>query len=118
MSLTLASFSQPLTAPKGTANHSYRDLSKVPAAVSYEHPKSIKEMTFSQKVHQILSNPEYEEWISWMPHGRAFKVHIPTLFETQVLPLYFGHKRYSSFLRELNNYGFKHISRSTDRNCK
>ena len=75
-------------------------------------------MSFSQKVHHILSNPEYEQWISWMPHGRAFKVHVPVVFESKILPQYFGHKRHSSFLRELDNYGFKHITRGPDRNCK
>lgn len=109
---------QVVQAPRGTINHSYRDFSKVPAKDDYKCPTDINEMTFSQKLHHILSQEDYEKWISWMPHGRAFKVHVPVLFESQVCPKYFGHKRYSSFLRELNNYGFKHISKGADRNCK
>ena len=109
---------QSIRSPRGFANHSYRDFSNVPPQKGYEHPKEIKEMTFSQKVHHILSTPEYEKWISWMPHGRSFKVHVPVMFEAQVCPKYFDHKRYSSFLRELNNYGFKHVSKGTDRNSK
>ena len=99
-------------------NHSYRDFSQVPPQADYEHPTEIKNMTFSQKVHHILSEPAYAKWISWMPHGRAFKVHVPAMFETMVCPKYFAHRRYSSFLRELNNYGFKHVSKGVDRNCK
>lgn len=109
---------QVIKTPRGTMNHSYRDFSRVPARVDYEHPAEIKDMRFAQKVHHILSQSEYTRWISWMPHGRAFKVHVPVLFESQVCPKYFGHKRYSSFLRELNNHGFKHITKGTDRNCK
>mmetsp|Transcript_377 Transcript_377/g.800 ORF Transcript_377/g.800 Transcript_377/m.800 type:complete len:309 (-) Transcript_377:2728-3654(-) len=107
---------QAIKPPRGTMNHSYRDFSQVPPHKNYVQPTEIKDMTFSQKVHHILSNPENEKWISWMPHGRSFKVHVPVMFETQVCPKYFNHKRYSSFLRELNNYGFKHISKGTDRN--
>mmetsp|Transcript_14739 Transcript_14739/g.28004 ORF Transcript_14739/g.28004 Transcript_14739/m.28004 type:complete len:314 (+) Transcript_14739:58-999(+) len=107
---------QAVKTPRGIMNHSYRDFSKVPPQKGYEHPKEIKDMTFSQKVHDILSTEEYEKWISWMPHGRSFKIHVPVMFESQVCPKYFNHKRYSSFLRELNNYGFKHISKGTDRN--
>ena len=109
---------QVIKTSRGTMNHSYRDFSQVPPPADYEHPAEIKDMSFAQKVHHILSQPEYAKWISWMPHGRAFKVHVPVLFESQVCPKYFNHKRYSSFLRELNNHGFKHISKGTDRNCK
>jgi len=67
-------------------------------------------MTFSQKVHDILSHvDEFGACISWQPHGRAFQIRIPAEFEKQACPRYFGHKRYSSVLRQLNNHGFKTI---------
>lgn len=103
---------------KGTMNHSYRDFSKVPPESDYKTPTEIDQMTFAQKVHHMLSNETYSNSISWMPHGRSFKIHKPAVFEKEVCPLYFGHQRYSSFLRDLNNYGFKHVSRGIDRNCK
>ena len=110
---------QTLKRIKGTMNHSYRDFSKVPPAADYQPPTAIADMTFAQKVHHMLSQPDkYGECIAWMPHGRAFKVLKPQLFEKQVCPTYFGHGRYSSFLRSLNNFGFKHLSRGIDRNCK
>lgn len=111
---------QTVVVPRGTMNHGYRDFSLVPPTEGYTGPPSnIDRMTFSQKIHHILSNAEqYEGCISWMPHGRAFKVHVPKVFETDVCPKYFGHGRYSSFLRDLNKYGFKHISKGTDRNCE
>ena len=71
---------QVIKPPRGTMNHSYRDFSQVPPPKGYVQLTEIKDMTFSQKVHHILSNPENEKWISWMPHGRSFKVHVPVMF--------------------------------------
>jgi len=101
-------------------NHSYRDFSNVPPDEddNREKPLAIQDMTFSQKVHDILSHfEEFGACISWQPHGRAFQIRIPADFEKRACPRYFGHKRYSSFLRQLNNHGFKHISKGVDRNC-
>jgi len=99
-------------------NHSYRDFSSVPRDVDWEPPNRIEQMTFSQKVHDILAKSnEYGKYISWQPHGRAFHIQVPAMFEKHVCPTYFGHKRYSSFLRQLNNHGFKHTSKGVDRNC-
>lgn len=102
----------------GIMNHTYRDYARIPVSPSYVPPPTIDDMSFSQKVHAILSNPSFETYISWMPHGRGFKVHCPAEFERDVCPVYFSHGRYSSFLRSLDNYGFKHISKGTDRNSK
>jgi len=103
--------------PRSFMNHSYRDFSSVPKELDYEVATKIEDMTFPQKVHHILSQDEYKKWIGWMPHGRAFRVHLPAWFEQKISEKYFGHKRYSSFLRQLSNHGFKHISKGTDRNC-
>ena len=103
---------------KEYVNHSYRDFSTLPAEPGWELPTSLEQMTFSEKVHDILTkSEEYGEYMSWQPHGRAFHIHVPAMFEKHVCPKYFGHKRYSSFLRQLNNYSFKHISKGMDRNC-
>jgi hypothetical protein len=103
--------------PRAFMNHSYRDFSSVVACGNDEVPTSIEAMSFPQKVHHMLSQPESEKWIRWMPHGRAFLVVVPKMLESKILPKYFGHSRYSSFLRQLSNHGFKHISQGPDRNC-
>jgi hypothetical protein len=108
-------------------NHSYRDFSQVPAADDYVPPTQTADMTFAQTVHFILSqsttttngakqDDDFSHCITWLPHGRAFKVINPVLFEQTVCPRFFGHGRYSSFLRQLNNHGFKHLSKGVDRN--
>ena len=104
--------------PKTYMDHSYRDFSQVPPEIGYAHPTNIADMTFSQKVHHMLSDEAISNWIHWLPHGRAFRIAVPKRLEqSQTLQRYFGHNRYSSFLRELNNYGFKHLTTGPDRNC-
>jgi len=45
--------------------------------------------SFPQKLHAILSKPEYNHICSWLPHGRAWIVHNTKDFEQVVLPRYF-----------------------------
>jgi hypothetical protein len=66
---------QVIKKPRTFMNHSYRDFSCVPAdAKEADLPTAIEDMSFTQKVHHILAQDEYTKWISWMPHGRAFRV--------------------------------------------
>jgi hypothetical protein len=103
--------------PRTYIDHTYRDFSSVPAGMNYEAPEKISDMTFAHKVHHILAQEEYKKWIGWLPHGRSFQILSPKMVEeANLLEKYFGHSRYSSFLRQLSNHGFKHISRGPDRN--
>jgi hypothetical protein len=108
---------QVIKKPKTYINHSYRDFSAVPAEIDHVETTDIDQMTFAQKVHHILSQSEYEECIAWMSHGRSFRILVPIGMEKMgILKKYFGHNRFSSFLRQLNNFGFKHVSQGPDRN--
>jgi hypothetical protein len=97
-------------------NHSYVDYSADTNDQNYRLPESLEDMTFAEKLHVVLSTPEYQHCISWLPHGRAFRVNVPVFFEKTVCPKFFGHKRFSSFLRQLNNHGFKHLTSGSSRN--
>ena len=55
--------------------------------------------------------------MSWMPHGRSWKVHKPKAFEEKVIPLFFVSCKYTSFIRQANGWGFRRISRGLDRNA-
>ncbi len=50
-----------------------------------------------------------EEGVKWSPDGTYFTIANPTKFAHQVLPRYFKHKNYTSFIRQLNTYGMKDI---------
>jgi len=109
---------QVIKKPKTFMDHSYRDFSIVPAEPGYVHPTKIEDMTFAQKVFAMLGDETISNWMHWLPHGRCFKIAVPKRLEqSNTLQRYFGHNRYSSFLRQLNNYGFKHLSTGPDRNC-
>ncbi|KAI8981822.1 HSF-type DNA-binding-domain-containing protein, partial [Mycotypha africana] len=50
--------------------------------------------------------------ISWNPSGTSFFVCNATQFAHEVLPEYFKHSNFSSFVRLLNMYGFHKINKS------
>ena len=53
-----------------------------------------------------------QQIISWMPHGRAWKIHNRELLMTEVVPKYFTMKKYESFQRQINGWGFKLLYQS------
>lgn len=115
--LTEAPIIQVVKRSKSYMNHTYRDYSRIPPEPDYiPFHNDINNMSFVQKVHHILSQERFRSSIHWQRHGRAFIVVVPKKLESDVLPRYFGHGRYSSFLRQLSNHGFKHISSGVDRN--
>ena len=99
--------------------HSYQDLMKEIPPVIYENrldniPMSTSSLlAFPMKLHEALSQIETdkkEHIFGWLPHGRSFKIHSQHDFAAIVLPHYFVMTKKSSFLRQLNLYGFRRIS--------
>ncbi|KAL3807890.1 hypothetical protein ACHAXA_009654 [Cyclostephanos tholiformis] len=93
--------------PSRRMDHTYRDyayysLENLPAAL--KTPSN-----FPSKLHHILSDPENHHIISWMPHGRAWKIHNKDLLISEVVPRYFVQSKYQSFARQLNGWGFKRL---------
>jgi HSF-type DNA-binding len=72
---------------------------------------------FPAKMHAMLSRDDLAEVICWMPHGRAWKVLKPREFELMVLPSYFEHSKFSSFIRQANGWGFRRMNTGRDRNA-
>jgi hypothetical protein len=92
------------------ATSSYKDFSHIPksdsnSVTSMFKQASAKEPTFPAKLHLILSNPQFEDIVAWMPHGRSWRILKPDVFEDRVLPLFFCHCRLSSFMRQVNGWG-------------
>jgi hypothetical protein len=62
-----------------------------------------------------LAQKEFHDIITWMPHGRSWKVLKPNLFESMVMPLFFEYSNYHSFNRLVNAWSFRRISSGPDR---
>ena len=76
-----------------------------------------KSNTFPAKLFDILSRPEFSDMIQWCSHGRSWRVLKPRALESAVLPSYFRHGKYSSFMRQVNGWGFRRLtSRRQDKN--
>jgi hypothetical protein len=57
----------------------------------------------------------YERIVSWQPHGKAFRVHMPEVFAKTAMTRYFKQQtKYKSFLRQLHIYGFQRIVKGMD----
>ena len=88
-------------------------------------------ITFPMKLHDIVSNPKYRQVlkvialtfmssfvvddvhshfrhiISWMPHGRSWKILDKDLVASVICNECFSHQNFDSFNRSVNGWGFK-----------
>ena len=111
---------QVINKPRTYVDHSYRDFSNMPVEPSWEFPKKREDMSYPQKLYELLSsNSEYtRQYIRWCSHGRAFQVVDPkNLAASGILKTHFGHNRYAQFVRMLANHGFKSLTVGRDSGC-
>ncbi|WOL20013.1 hypothetical protein Cni_G28815 [Canna indica] len=64
---------------------------------------------FLVKTYEMVEEKETEEVISWGEKGESFVVWKPVEFACDLLPLHFKHNNFSSFVRQLNTYGFRKV---------
>lgn len=77
---------------KETTDKNSRPLSAVPP--------------FLEKLYDMLSEQSLRNYISWCDDGTAILVKKVDEFSKLVLPRYFKHDKFASFLRQLNMYNF------------
>ena len=105
--------------------YTYRDYSQYPPdrsetaleSLTTHTDTSIKSQRLPTKLNAMLSDPDCSHVISWMPHGRAWRILKPKLFVSQVLPKYFDSCNYGSFVRLVNAWGFRRFSSGPDRHA-
>ncbi|CAK9296787.1 unnamed protein product [Gordionus sp. m RMFG-2023] len=65
---------------------------------------------FLAKLWALVEDLQTNDLIAWSETGMSFNVFNPTNFAKQVLPKYFKHNNMTSFVRQLNMYGFRKIA--------
>lgn len=59
---------------------------------------------FLTKTFDMVDDLSIDDVVSWSRAGQSFVVWDPHAFSTTVLPKYFKHNNFSSFVRQLNTY--------------
>ncbi|CAH0488195.1 unnamed protein product [Peronospora farinosa] len=75
---------------------------------SGKRPRREEAALFLEKTYELLSRCP-PELASWTTNGDSFVVKQPVAFAERVIPTYFKHRNFSSFVRQLNLYGFRKV---------
>ncbi|KAL5769960.1 hypothetical protein ACOSP7_014114 [Xanthoceras sorbifolium] len=62
---------------------------------------------FLSKIYDLVEDPSTNDVVSWSAGNNSFVVWKVAEFSRDLLPKYFKHSNFSSFVRQLNTYGFK-----------
>eukprot|EP00299_Pterocystis_sp_00344_P014173 c7004_g1_i1.p1 GENE.c7004_g1_i1~~c7004_g1_i1.p1 ORF type:complete len:443 (+),score=119.45 c7004_g1_i1:33-1361(+) len=84
-----------------------------PTAVCFDEPSV---PAFLLKLYTMLEDPNTDDIIAWSPKGDTFIVFKPSEFANLVLPQFFKHSNFQSFIRQLNLYGFHKLKQSANWN--
>lgn len=85
------------------------------AATAANLDATAAQKTFPFKLYEILADEGNKSAIEWVSDGRLWRIVSVAEMERHVLPKYFNHSKYQSFLRQVYRWGFKRYG--SDRDC-
>lgn len=101
---------QPLVL-QGSA-HEYVDKNTAPPANVKRKKESAgpkARPAFVMKIWSMVNDPNNIEYIRWNDDGKTFQVFQREEFMKKILPKYFKHNNFASFVRQLNMYGWHKV---------
>lgn len=78
--------------------------SPVPEPKPTPMPCSNAPPPFLMKTYDMVDDPSTDKIVSWSPADNSFVIWDPPEFAKELLPKYFKHSNFSSFVRQLNTY--------------
>lgn len=74
-----------------------------------EAPSSKTRPAFVMKIWSMVNDPANHDYIRWNDSGKTFQVFHREEFMKLILPKYFKHNNFASFVRQLNMYGWHKV---------
>ena len=74
-----------------------------------EEIKSESSSSFSINLYSMLNNPDLSNYIKWDQDDKSIIIFNHNDFAKEILPKFYKTDRFSSFVKQLNEYGFKSI---------
>ncbi|XP_071705252.1 heat stress transcription factor A-4b-like [Rutidosis leptorrhynchoides] len=83
------------------------------AAIAPSAPPAMSNLNtpppFLVKTYDMVDDPSTDNVVSWSATNNSFVVWDPLEFTVDLLPKYFNHNNFYSFVQQLNTYGFSKV---------